>query len=211
MSQKSDGNLDKSLISFIKQIINEHSSISNAVNALSQKLPFSQQICYNIITELVNKNNNITLIDDTKLNDINDKQHQHKYNENISIRAADDSKELRETYNNNFHMNWTYICNAIQHEMWPKLANAVRAIINNEDETKHKKIDLNDLSQQCIDNVINILRNDRYLALEERQYLRSLIKRATTFNSISETHHNKVEQLSASSNDFHFKKKGLNQ
>eukprot|EP01084_Bolivina_argentea_P128673 227401_1 len=77
----------------------------------------------------------------------------------------------------NFRMDWQKACNAIKHEMWSKLASSVRAIVND----KNRNIDQYDLSVECINKVINILKEERHLAVEEREYLRKLLKRCAKF------------------------------
>ena len=67
--------------------------------------------------------------------------------------------------------------------MWPKLASVINAMIdqdddNKEDEKESPRIDEYDLSDEFIDNVINILKEQRHLPVEEREYLRKLICRA---------------------------------
>eukprot|EP01084_Bolivina_argentea_P083588 151345_1 len=85
----------------------------------------------------------------------------------------------------NFRLNWLHIIECIRHEMWPKLASSIYAIIDNKDEAKHKIIDLYNLDGDTISDVIEILKSKRHLAIEERDYLRNLIKRAKQFNPIS--------------------------
>eukprot|EP01084_Bolivina_argentea_P171570 297239_1 len=74
-------------------------------------------------------------------------------------------------------MDWFKACNGIQHEMWSKLAIAVKSIII-DDATKIK---MDNLSEKNIIQVINILKNRRHLAIEERGYLRRFLRRAANF------------------------------
>eukprot|EP01084_Bolivina_argentea_P019828 36870_1 len=76
-----------------------------------------------------------------------------------------------------FKMSWAKACNAISHEMWPKLASAVKSIVND------KNINEYDINNDCINKVITILKEERHLAVEERQYLCQLLKRGSRFNS----------------------------
>eukprot|EP01084_Bolivina_argentea_P037216 68810_1 len=48
----------------IIKIINQHSTITNAVNALSQQLPFDKQICHNMILQLMKQHHDIKLTND---------------------------------------------------------------------------------------------------------------------------------------------------
>eukprot|EP01084_Bolivina_argentea_P019827 36867_1 len=131
----------------------------------------------------INDINDITnqLINDMELQEINslkcvlDKGEQ-KYDKLISKNTTANYVQASD-----FVMDWGKICNGIRHEMWPKLASAVRAIINN----KKTKVEQNDLSNDCIDKVINILKQERHLAVEERQYLRRTLQRASHFVPIS--------------------------
>eukprot|EP01084_Bolivina_argentea_P044027 81057_1 len=83
---------------------------------------------------------------------------------------------------NNFRMDWWKVCNAISHEMWPILSSTVKAIIDNTDAEKHKIINVYKLTDDVIDDVIDILKTQRHLAVEERQYLKQLVQRAATFS-----------------------------
>ena len=79
------------------------------------------------------------------------------------------------------------ICNAVKHEMYPKIASAIMAII--EDEEKEDTVNSNIYSTKIplyrikgnIDKVINHLKTVRKLAIEERNYPKMLIERANTF------------------------------
>eukprot|EP01084_Bolivina_argentea_P136232 239931_1 len=81
---------------------------------------------------------------------------------------------------NTFKIDWNHIIQCITHEMWPKLASVIKAMTNN--STDNLKIDVNDLSDKTVENVINILKDERYLPIEERQYLTKLIQRAKSFS-----------------------------
>eukprot|EP01084_Bolivina_argentea_P289467 497086_1 len=78
---------------------------------------------------------------------------------------------------NEWRMNWEKACNAIHHEMFPKLANIIRAIIND----KQTEIKHDDLSDDTINKVVDILKTERHLPFEERQYLRKLLLRSVQF------------------------------
>ena len=74
-----------------------------------------------------------------------------------------------------FELDWDRICNCIGHEMWPKLASSIRAIVN---EAKNE-IKSKDFSEEKnVEKIIDILKNKRNLVIEERTYLKQLIKRA---------------------------------
>eukprot|EP01084_Bolivina_argentea_P195341 335131_1 len=78
-------------------------------------------------------------------------------------------------------MNWERICNGISHEMWPKLANIIRAIIRD----KNRNIKEFDISEKCMGDVIDILKDERHLPSEETDYLREALTRATEFDPIA--------------------------
>eukprot|EP01084_Bolivina_argentea_P121348 215037_1 len=71
---------------------------------------------------------------------------------------------------NQNEMNWRMIANCVEHEMYPKLANVMRKII---DDSKIEPFDLNDKN---IDAMISIL--EKKIGVEESRYLRKLINRA---------------------------------
>eukprot|EP01084_Bolivina_argentea_P123314 218534_1 len=90
-------------------------------------------------------------------------------------------------------MDWERVCNGINHELWPKIANAVRAIINDKD----KPIDKYDFSKDCIDKVMDILKKERYLPNEERQYLRRVLQRAIAFTQITNEQRQRQEMMNS--------------
>eukprot|EP01084_Bolivina_argentea_P273859 466616_1 len=74
-------------------------------------------------------------------------------------------------------INWMHIIQCIKHEMWPQLASVINAMIENEEN----KININDLSEKCVESVMKTLKEKRHLPIEERQYLTGLILRAKLF------------------------------
>ena len=90
-----------------------------------------------------------------------------------------------------FKISWINICNCIQHEMYPKVASAVRQFINNHsnhNEDEKSLIDLYDLSVESETKLIDFLKTKTKLPLEERTYLRQLIQRARSFKPIPKNH-----------------------
>ena len=77
-------------------------------------------------------------------------------------------------------MNWRFICNAIGHEMWKKLASALQAIISNDDNN----ININDIDDKTIKKVLKILSSKRRLEKEPKEYMLRLIKKTQTFTPI---------------------------
>eukprot|EP01084_Bolivina_argentea_P311452 539095_1 len=116
----------------------------------------------------------------------------HHGNDNIMNDFTEyDLDEIQKAVQEN-HINWMNIANCIQHEMYPKLANVVRATI------KDTKIDIGlyDLDKKHIDQMIEILKSKRNLAVEERMYLGKLCYRAAKFTPITnENRHESVHEI----------------
>ena len=91
-------------------------------------------------------------------------------------------------------MNWHKICNCIEHEMYPKVASAIRTLINKQNQNDPKKndgetlIDQYDLSPKSESKLIESLKTKKKLAIEERTYLQGLIERARSFTPIQNNH-----------------------
>ena len=106
--------------------------------------------------------------------------------------SATDLNEIEQVFNKKeTKLSWLHICNAIKHEMYPKLASAIRPIIQDQkhdedssDDEDTLKIGLYDI-QQNVNKVIEYLKTKRKLAVEERDYLKRLIERAVTNNNQS--------------------------
>eukprot|EP01084_Bolivina_argentea_P027417 50972_1 len=207
----------------ITQIIRSYSNIENAVNALYQKLPFSKQTCYNIVNDLVEENDE----NKDKYNDINEHTEiiissfdDNELHEMQQIFTADNYPSI--TTNNKINtaatkqvirINWNHIIQCVNHEMWPKLGSIIEAIINNKDKTKHKIIGLYDLTDQCIDDVVEILKSKRNLAIAERIYFSKLVTRARTFTPFNNQTTKDIIRLRNNTEflrDFDRKHKGFN-
>ena len=78
-----------------------------------------------------------------------------------------------------FELNWDRICECIGHEMWPKLASSIRGIVN--DQKNNIKSD--DFSDKTVQEIIEILKAKRNLAIEERMYFKALVQRAKPLNA----------------------------
>eukprot|EP01084_Bolivina_argentea_P200141 342288_1 len=206
----------------IKKIINNHSTLS--VNELSQ-------ICHNIITDLITNDDNLKLMNDE--NDINQEtelilssfapeeldqyeqllNHEEKQIATMSDRDTTNDKnsfdknivQMQMDQKQDFQISWHHICNAVHHEMWPKLANIIRAIIRKADD----KFKLNDLSDEYIDEFMKMLKNKRQLSIEEQQYLMALLARAKSFEI--DAHSNVTFDISTDKTDFDINKQVLNQ
>eukprot|EP01083_Nonionella_stella_P232592 820325_1 len=82
-----------------------------------------------------------------------------------------------------FSMNWNHLMECIKHEMWPKLASVIKAMFDSKTEDANQSvIHVDDLSDDCINNVMNILTTKKGLPSEESKYLEQLIIRAKEFN-----------------------------
>eukprot|EP01084_Bolivina_argentea_P129488 228693_1 len=132
--------------------------IKRVINNEFSKLPLNKNISQSIINEIIKINNSKLTINDNKK----------------------DSSQFKKLV-----MNWHNIILCIKHEMWSKLASVINAMVNDKDEKEENKIDLNDLSDECIDNLLLTLKEERHLPIEERQYLRKLIIRARDFDLTS--------------------------
>eukprot|EP01084_Bolivina_argentea_P073319 133044_1 len=106
-------------------------------------------------------------------------------------------------------VTWNHLLNCINHEMWPKLSSVIKAMIENDDNKDVVVSNTYDLSDNCIDNVIDKLRKKRYLPSEECQYLRKLIIRAREFNLGTKFEYN-IDQHERDDKDFYFKMRRLN-
>eukprot|EP01084_Bolivina_argentea_P273858 466615_1 len=54
-------------------------------------------------------------------------------------------------------INWMHIIQCIKHEMWPQLASVINAMIENEEN----KININDLSEKCVESVMKTLKEKK--------------------------------------------------
>eukprot|EP01084_Bolivina_argentea_P314599 544914_1 len=128
-----------------------------------------------------------------------------KYTESILL--VDEYKEEDIDYKsmNEDILDWTQVCNGISHEMWPKLASAVKSIVTDQAINQH------DLSVTSIDKVIDILKNKRNLCIEEQEYLRRFLQQAAAFKPLNR--YPPVNEYSDAKNniyrDFSIKLKGL--
>eukprot|EP01084_Bolivina_argentea_P260536 440016_1 len=108
-----------------------------------------------------------------------------------------------------FELNWRHIANCVDKEMYAKLGSAIRSIIDEDKASKQHIIQ----STKNVDELMDILKNKRNLGIEERQYLRNLIKRAQHFVPITKNNI-RNEYICVVGNDilkdFYSKMKGLN-
>eukprot|EP01083_Nonionella_stella_P099627 280118_1 len=82
-----------------------------------------------------------------------------------------------------FSISWNHLIACIKHEMWPKLAFVIQAMINNDDDLR---------DDECVHKVLEKLKTERHLPSEEYEYLKKLITRTKQFNP-SQYLHNKNE------------------
>eukprot|EP01084_Bolivina_argentea_P308635 533733_1 len=119
------------------------------------------------------------------------------------------------TNNAESKITWFNIANCVNHEMYPKLGSAIRAIVNKSDINNgggdDAKIGLYDLESKHIKIMTAILKEKRNLGVEERNYLKKLIERALDFFSTGdgEKRYNAFNG-SVHSTDFDVKVKSLN-
>ena len=109
------------------------------------------------------------------------------------IYSAEELNEIEAIVNEKHLQTWFNICNAIKHEMYPKLASAIRPIIsdqnddgksdNHADQNREQlKIALHDIKGN-VNKVIEYLKTKRKLGAEERAYLKRLCQRAITVDT----------------------------
>eukprot|EP01083_Nonionella_stella_P016513 46098_1 len=97
-------------------------------------------------------------------------------------------KKVKEQHSNNpsshfdFKISWNHLMECIRHEMWPRLASVIKAMLDNEDEKQNAITDVHDLGNACVRDVVNILKTKRHLPDEECEYLTQLIIRAKQFD-----------------------------
>eukprot|EP01083_Nonionella_stella_P286785 976124_1 len=86
-----------------------------------------------------------------------------------------------------FKLNWNHLVQCIRHEMWPVLASVIKGMLDNSnnqnnEEKDNELIDIHDLSEECMNKVIDMLKKKRRLPAEECHYLRHLMIRAKGFD-----------------------------
>eukprot|EP01083_Nonionella_stella_P286784 976123_1 len=128
--------------------------------------------------------------------------------QSFNINETNNAIDLR---HDDFKLNWNHLVSCIRHEMWPILASVIKGMLdNNNDEEAQKanpRIDIHDLSDECMDKVIDMLKRKRRLPSEECRYLRQLMIRAKGFDphylNLKKDHND----MDMNSIDYH--KKGL--
>eukprot|EP01084_Bolivina_argentea_P048723 89731_1 len=124
----------------------------------------------------------------------------------LSNTNGDEKNKVKNLHDEEMYtMNWMNIANCIQHEMYPKLANVIRATIND----KEIGIGLYDLGGKHIDKMIEVLQTKRNLALEETNYLNKLCRAAMKFVPV--TGFNRHVFMDEIEEEVQFKGKTLNQ
>ena len=100
----------------------------------------------------------------------------------IEIFSNNELDELQSVFNKTqFKMSWNHITNCIKHEMYPKLANTINSIINNQNQ--EIRIGLHDIDKHSCNKLLQYLKTQRKLGFEEREYLSNLFKRARSYAS----------------------------
>eukprot|EP01084_Bolivina_argentea_P311447 539090_1 len=124
-------------------------------------------------------------------------------NKSSNRSTFDNSRASRTRKQTRGIINWMHIANCVQHEMYPKLANIIRRIINGKDQ----KIGLYDVDN--IDKMVHILKTERHLTVEETNFLYKLYERAMKF-TIMTTDSYQAHKEYISMNDLDQTHKGLN-
>eukprot|EP01084_Bolivina_argentea_P311449 539092_1 len=101
-------------------------------------------------------------------------------NKSSNRSTFDNSRASRTRKQTRGIINWMHIANCVQHEMYPKLASALRSIINTQ-----QKFNFYDLTEYSAQQMINQLKTQRNVPIEERQYLNALVKRAERFTTFA--------------------------
>ena len=94
----------------------------------------------------------------------------------LSSFSTTDLNEIHNAVNYSFKMDWMKISNCIEHELYPKLASTIRAIINKQNnknnnkkkkqlkyDYKHVNIRVDDLKEETF--VLDIIRRERNLGI----------------------------------------------
>ena len=107
----------------------------------------------------------------------------------ISTMFSDEElEELEAVFNPNppttFKISWQHIVNCARHELFPKLATAIKKVVNNPNKAAFN-IDEYDLDDASINKMLQYLKNTRNLSDEVIKYLHALIKRAVSFTPIN--------------------------
>eukprot|EP01083_Nonionella_stella_P303686 1052189_1 len=102
------------------------------------------------------------------------------------------------TSNPDFKLSWNHLIECIKHEMWPKLASVIQGMVNNDDEKQNQMIDVDNVSDDCVRNIIDVLRTKRHLPSEECKYLKQIIARAKQFDPAQYNHHQNANHMSTS-------------
>eukprot|EP01084_Bolivina_argentea_P019674 36590_1 len=85
------------------------------------------------IIELLNEQEEILNKSSRDINDVTDELlNDMKDNVILELQFAMNMNQT-DSKQTNFEMDWTKACNGIDHEMWPKLSNTIRAIVNGKD------------------------------------------------------------------------------
>eukprot|EP01083_Nonionella_stella_P104329 298860_1 len=73
-----------------------------------------------------------------------------------------------------FNLSWDHVVECIKHEMWPKVASVIKALLKRKNEKGNQMIDIYDVSDESIDHIVNILK-ERGLPSEECEYLKQFV------------------------------------
>ena len=83
-------------------------------------------------------------------------------------------------------MDWEMIAKCVSHEMYPKIANNIRSIINNKEKCS---VTSSQFTDQTIEKVMDAMKSE-HLPIEEQTYLLTLFKRAKTYIPITYVNRN---------------------
>eukprot|EP01084_Bolivina_argentea_P212685 361480_1 len=145
---------NESVNGYIEQIVQNHSTIVDAMKALKHKFPFmNDETLYNVIMDLLKYNKHLSLIDNFKdiFSESNSSMNESSINnatENIIMEFEPyEIEKLQETLvindekestidavdinknTINYKMDWMKICECVSHEMWPALSSRIKSII----------------------------------------------------------------------------------
>ena len=91
--------------------------------------------------------------------------------------ALSEEKKSDRISSSRCQMNWNKIAECVAHELYPKLSNTIKSIIQN--DNKHN-IGINDFNDKYIDKMIDMLK-DKQLSSGQQKYIYDLCKRATIY------------------------------
>eukprot|EP01083_Nonionella_stella_P024995 68841_1 len=171
----------------IMKQLNQHIDMDNVKRLMSEQKIDGESLHNMPQTEFVNKAKQYDIDTDNAsilLDGITRYFHHSTESSHGMLFSDDDLDEIQNAMDEH-RMNWMYIANCVHHEMYPKLANVMRSLVN----SSETNVGLYDLDQVHIDTIIHSLKRGK-LVVEERRYLRKLCQRALGFIAFTPANRN---------------------